>query len=403
MKSTEPPLKVQMGMRSRYHIHDASGRLPTDIAIGLCRRSPSDTDTRDVSLPVAGSVLDIQHALANDILKLHERKAPDATTGSSRWNQLDLSHLKDTFTAAEPSQDWITLPHSSNTSAPSFEDRFTVYRYRIEPDGVLAPFLEPGKTYRITFTGKDLGVEHVVYSDHDQAVNPQDQSAVPRRVVHSKKFDIRAQFKVVESLVWPPKVETRMCLLEPTTADHGVRVARLQFTITNTGHETVSVQSRGQQSFLVPWGPFQPEDSDGLDAGDFVRIVNSSPSIVDLQVFRVGEETAVRDYRKRGPCGGLRPPSVDKRPKLEDLVVLRPGVPVVRESDVAELLRGLGDGEYRIRLKPRGCWWSAGEVEDEDDDGRAPKQLMGNHDLPLVLETDDKVDCRVDNGEVVRQ
>ena len=47
--------------------------------------------------------------------------------------------------------------------------------------------------------------------------------------------------------------------------------------------------------------------------------------------------------------------------KVEDLVMLKPGTPLVREVDIPKLLDGLEEGEYKVRTQPKGCrWWRHG-------------------------------------------
>ena len=144
----------------------------------------------------------------------------------------------------------------------------------------------------------------------------------------------------------------------------------LQVTVTNTGSDVICMQTRGHQRFLSPWGPFQPESDDGLNAGRRPCILDSSSTTGNLQAIDVKTGTVVRDRAKPRVCG-LTSGRPDLRPTVDQLVVLRPGVAISREIQLDRWVRGLDDGTYLIRLIPKGCWWQFGDIKgDSDHDGK---------------------------------
>lgn len=395
-------LRIHTQIHSRYQVFDASGLLPFSIVFGLCRRSPADTDPRPLLLEIAGSVLDVPYALANGLLTLHEGDPEDA----KQWVGVDPSRLNK---VAAKEAGYLSLPSPVN-STEHWRDAFTVYQCHIDVNGELASILEPEKKYIIRLASEDLGVERWAYSDRKQFVDndrksSHDSEAV--KLVNSKPTAGNATFSVVKSLSWPPRLETRMrlCASSPpfdsafANANLSSSTA-LEVSVINTGSDFVTVQTRGHQRFLIPWGPFQPEpDADD----DRMRIIDATPHkppTSSLQVVDSATGEVVRGNEQRG-TGLLTDSKADRRLKAEDVVTLKPGAPVIRKIDIGALLNGLVDGQYKIRMQSRGCRWWHGEVGmEEGEDERAPAHLPGIIISPLMLESQDEVELRTRDGKV---
>ncbi|KAF2789759.1 hypothetical protein K505DRAFT_89779 [Melanomma pulvis-pyrius CBS 109.77] len=395
-------LRIHTHIHSRYQVFDVSGKLQFSIVFSLCRRSPADTDPRSLLLQIAGSVLDVPYALAHGLLTLHKQNAQDAT----QWVEEDLSRLDK---VAAKGQETISLPSPVNRTE-HWRDAFTVYQCHIDVNGVLASVLEPGKKYRIALKSEDLGVKRWAYSAQKQFVDSDGKPShdyEAAKLVNSKSTSGNATFKVVKSLPWPPRVETRMrlCAASPSYGSTLTNVnlgsgTTLEVSVVNTGSDTVTVQTRGHQTFLIPWGPFQPE----ADADDHrMRIIDASPhkpSISSLQVVDSATGEVVRGNEKGG-TGPLIDPKVDQRPKVEDLLTLDPETPVVRVIDIGMLVNGLEDGQYKIRMQPKGCRWWHGVVEKEvGEDGRVLAHLNKILTVPLMLESKDEVQLCIRGGKV---
>ena len=198
----------------------------------------------------------------------------------------------------------------------------------------------------------------------------------------------------------------RLCASSPSSdyahgADAKLRgSAAVVVSATNTGSDSVTVQTRGHQRFLIPWGPFQPGPG-ALD--DRVRIIDAmphEPPTSSLQVVDSATGEVVRGNERRGTCA-LMDSNADRRPKVEDVVILKPGAPVIRRVDIGSLVDGLADGQYMIRMQSRGCRWWPGEVgKEEGEDGRVPAHLGGTIIPPLMLESQDEVELRIRDGKV---
>ena len=395
-------LRIHTQIHSRYQVFDASGQLPFSIVFGLCRRSPTDTDPRPLLVETAGSVLDVLYALAHGLLTLHEQDSKDA----KKFVGVDLQKLGN---VKAKDGDFISLP-SPVGRAEHWRDALTVYQHQVDVNGELASLLEPGKKYIVKLASEDLGVRRLAYSDCNHFVGKERQSdddSEPVKLVNSKPTAGNATFTVVDNLSWPPKVEAKMRLCADSTKSDSTAVkakpineSALEISLINTDSHPVTVQTRGHQRFLKPWGPFQPEpDADD----DRTRIIDASlhksPSS-SLQVVDSATGQVVRGNEKRG-TGPLTDSGADHRPKLEDMVTIKPGEPIDRRIDIGALLNGLEDGQYSIRIQPRGCrWWHGDLGQSEDEDGRVPAHLCGNIAPPLMLESQDEVKLLIRGGKV---
>ena len=130
------------------------------------------------------------------------------------------------------------------------------------------------------------------------------------------------------------------------------RITFLEVSITNTGPDSITVQTRGHQRILVPWGIFHPEPNADDDR---MRIIHTSPDkqpISSLQVVDHVTGKVIRGDEQRG-IESLTDSRISRRPRPEDVATLKPGEPVLRELDIGTLV----DGQYKIRMQPKGCRW----------------------------------------------
>lgn len=258
-------LLIYTQIHSRYRVFDASGHLPFSIVFGFCRRGTTDTDMRAIVLTISGSVLDVPYALANGLLTLHERDPHD----THHYIDVDLSGLRKT--PAENAE-FLSLPSPVNR-IQSWRESFTTYSYPVNVDSKLASILDPGKKYSIRLASQDLGVRWWVYSDHEDHISGCDEklSQPPEdaKLINSKSKGGNATFRVVRSLPWPPRIETRMRFASP---GHPTDSHRLGISVTNAGELSVTFQTRNEQRFLIPWGPMQPL---------YDHLSDSLPHIVD--------------------------------------------------------------------------------------------------------------------------
>jgi hypothetical protein len=427
-----PLIRVQTQLKSRYPVFDASGHLPCDIVFGLRRKS--DSDPRDISFQKPHSILDVSYALAKGLLEIHElrRPPPPGANRPEEHVEVDLSALRDAIDDddGEPAAtEFLTLPSRSNRTAKRGQLGVTEYRYRIEAGSALAACLEVGRKYSIGIAERDLGVHSWIDSSNhtppsdtatatttaqtSPAESTDDNNITETCNLRSNSHGGFAVFTVVKNLTWPPTLETRMHLLflpdpsNPNPERPSSDQATLQITVTNPHPTTttISLQTRGHQRFLGPWGPFQPESDDGLYPGRRPTILASPPeATANFQITNLATGAVVRDYPKPGACAGARTGKrPDLRPRVEDFVVLEPGVVHSREIGLGGLVRGLGDGRYVVRLKPKGCWWCFGEVGVSDPDGKVPRRVYGaKYQTPVVLRSDDEVEFVLRNGMIVQ-
>lgn len=373
-------------INSRYRVFDRSGKLPFSIVFGLVRHSQEDTDPRSIVVQTANSVLDVPYALSHGLLQLrvfNEETKEDV--------QVDTGHLSQQ--SGNQGESSVTLPSPVGRKG-NWRHSMVTYHYPVDPSSELASLFEPAKKYTIRIVkGSDFGGQYE-YANTTKASEKQTElstaDAKPKLV--NSKAEGRATFTVAPSLPWPPKVCTQM------RWDGKL----LEVTLANLGSEAVTVQTRGRQYYCVPLGPMEEEEGHVIDDGRPRLIDGESPSPEwSLQVVDLATKAVVRDTRNLGPS---RPPAQkDPRPTRKQLVSLKPDEPLVRKVDVSSILSKLPDGLYGLRMESRGMWWCKGSCEDftfTGDQDRVPPELYQSVIPPVVLECDDIVEVRVENGLV---
>ena len=401
----EDELAIHTKICSHYQVFDASGQLPFSIVFGLCRRSKADTNPQNLVLDVSGSALDVPYALTHGLLTIHEEGS-----GDTEMAEVNLGHLEK---VKAKESEFVYLP-SPVDRKEHYLDSFTIYHAQIDAGSELAKMLKPGKRYVIKMASKDLGVERWSYSNGSGEQATVENSSIshsssPMKLVNSKPTAGNAKFRVVNSLPWPPTVDTTIslyevsentgCATENARQDNNNNRTFLKVCCTNTSSESISLQTRGSQRFLVPWGPFQPE-SNFLDGQ--ITILDARPSLSSLLISDSATKNNVRRNEEcsRSPLISSR---ADQRPKLGDVIILKPGVRFVREIDVTKRLERLEDGLYTVQIQPEGYRWWRGEVErqpDESEDERVPAHLLEIVTVPLILRSRNNVELRISNGRI---
>ncbi|KAI0868741.1 hypothetical protein GGS24DRAFT_481452 [Hypoxylon argillaceum] len=387
-------LRIHTAINSRYRVFDTLGQLPFSIVFGLCRRSPEDIDPRSIVLQTKHSALDVPYAIAHGLLTLYEQH-----DGNEPDTEVDVSGQLKSLEADSEDEEYLTL-HSPINRTEHWRNAFTIYQYRIDPKSELASMLESGKKYTIRLTSEDLGVKWWTYSDAVQPLNNPKltaQTSETRKLVNSKPSAGKASFLVASALPYPPKTHMHMKLVQDGSA------VFIDITMINTGSQPINVQTRGRQRFLVPWGPFQPEEESEDTRPRIIDSISPTPGS-SIRIVDTATGDAVREPKKPGPCGPLYDSRTDPRPELESLVTLIPSQPFVRRVDISELLDGLPNGKYRVLMEPRGVWWCFGSYDEISDEGdyRVAKRLYQTMVPRLVLGTDDVIELQIENGRLVK-
>lgn len=288
-------LRIHTQIHSRYQVFDASGQLPFSIVFGLCRRSPADTDPRPLILEIAGTVLDVPYALAHGLLTLREQHSED----TKQWVEVDLGRLNG---VAAKEVEYLPLPSPVNRTKHR-RDAFTVYQCHVDVSKLVS-ILEPGKKYSIRLVSEDLGVKRSAYSDQKLFVGNDGKpshASEAVKLVNSKPTAGNAIFTVVKSLSWPPRIKTTMRLCASSLSSDSVLAnhklnsrTALEVSVTNTGSDPVTMQTRGHQRFLIPWGPFQPEPDTDDDRMRIIHPTPHKPPMSSLQVVDSATGEVVR-------------------------------------------------------------------------------------------------------------
>ncbi|KAI4182897.1 MAG: hypothetical protein L6R41_005709 [Letrouitia leprolyta] len=393
-------LQIYTRIHSRYRVFDTSGQLPFSIVFGFCRRSSADIDPRPVLIETAGSVLDVPYALTHGLLALYEE---DRST--LEWIEIDLG-LHEFATKA--AGDCISLP-SPVDRIEGWRDAFAVYQYRIDVDGDLQSILLPGKKYRIRLASQDLGVKRWAYSNRTHFIDNEEtpsNNSEPVRLVNSKSTAGNATFKTVTKLKWPPIIKTRMrlCALPQPSEEAAIETEKrsgdvLEVSVLNTSLFPVSVQTRGHQYFLHPWGIFEPEPDVEDDRPRIIDADPIHPPTSSLQIIDSATGDAVREKKQQRAICHLTSLTAERRAMLDHVVTLKPGEPLIKIFNVKPFVEGLADGQYKIQMQSKGCRWWDGEIKkEESEDGRVHEHYGGVLIPPLMLETQDEVEIEIRDG-----
>ncbi|KAG9943730.1 hypothetical protein KCU85_g8469, partial [Aureobasidium melanogenum] len=160
----------------------------------------------------------------------------------------------------------------------------------------------------------------------------------------------------------------------------------------------MTVQTRGTQRFLMTWETMQPEEA--LEARPWIIDAERPAPVASL---RIVDEITGRVVHEPPPLGPSGPGNErDPRPELCRVVTIKPRETLVRLVDISKMLARLPDGAYQIHLEPRRMWWCERDKESfaEEGDGRIPQRLWNSLCPPAMLESDDIVELRIENGKV---
>jgi len=243
------------------------------------------------------------------------------------------------------------------------------------------------------------------YGEIDQLVSSEGKTTQPssQEKLISGTRSGHARFKAVSSLPWPPEVITHARLYTSEVSSSCSQTPEgatfLELSITNEGDRSISIQNRGHQNVLVPWGPFEPEQATNLILPRMNRPEERHPR---LRWQVINTDTGVVVYGKPKPPGcDLHTPSKDRRPMLSYLVTLKPGEPLIKRIDTTKILLKFPEGRYSIRIPPQRIWWCYGTVEEISDEGddRVPKRLYNTCIPPVTLRAESGVHLQIEGGK----
>lgn len=396
-RSLELPIRIRL--QSRYRVFDQSGRLPFSIVFGLCRAAPIDRDPRPILISTKNSALDVPYALAHKLLTLHEL---DSET--KQETEVDLSHLR----SDEDNTCYVVLSSPVRRTRPTRES-YVMYHYTISVDSDLSRALHPHKSYIIRMPNRHVGIDWYAYGECDQELSGTDVTLPPieaQKFVCNRGSRGKARFKVLASLPQPPKVTVQMRLSSTDGTSPQLETHKsdetIEFSITNTGDWTYSIQAAGIQHYLEPWAAFQPEEP-GEDTRPQILDSSEGALAMNLRVLNTLTGIMMRETRRPRVCT-LRDSNADLRPKLSAMVKLKRGEQVKRSIRVTDLAKGLPDGDYEVQLQSRGAWWCQGDVNkaSKPGDDRVHHGIYDTAIPPLMLESNDVVKFRLCGGAITR-
>jgi hypothetical protein len=389
-------LKIHVLMQARDRVFDASGKLPFTIDFGLCRRTPDDTDPRSLLIDIAGSALDVPYALANKLLVSQGIKTP----------QLDKKQLKrmDPNTSMSEGERYITLP-SPVGRTKHYKDSFIMLEYRVDKDSEVASLFRTSKEFRIALASRDLGIKWYTYIDDPSLAGTQTLLSKPSetaKIINRQPSAGHLASKVVESLPWPPEVSTHLSFVAATDTTPSY----IQISITNMSSRPVSLEPYARQQLYLGHRDIIGDRTTTRPRFHRALEADAPLSSWSFLITDTVTKEEIADTLPRPGCEGATRGNLDPRPRGKGLFVLEPGEAVLRHFDLSAVLRKCEDGVYDIRLREKAQWWCVGSAEEichgeDEDEGRVRKDFFSRDIPPLVLWSEDVVEVRKVDGEMI--
>lgn len=344
-------IAVSVSAQCSHSTLDLSGQLPFQLKLWLVRRTKSDHEPRSLTILVPGSLLDIPYALKCGVLKIYETQPWGVMSDDAA--PLDFSDLE-----LKPSVEFLTLDSPVGENLRDF-DRYVSFGYSVDADSAIAQRFEANKTYRIVLPndGHDFPVDWCSL-EGSSSYQP---SLSSRPGIHIKRtgHTPNVSFTTVQALAWPPQVTVSLSF--PSTATPAIFSEKgpsvIQASLTNTGSRSVTIQTRGDQRFVLARDRLQ-----NLVPDDRPRI--SAEKCREDVFLVVDEQSGEVKYKWRPPICTLR--LRERGPYClprDAFVTLEPGVPLVRDVELNRL-RNLSPGDYRLYLETLSCWWTWATVDE---------------------------------------
>ncbi|CAJ2504661.1 Uu.00g120550.m01.CDS01 [Anthostomella pinea] len=355
MANTENEFRIWLDLQSSHHpaVFDLSGNTPFELHLQARRISNFENDPRELSLLTAGSLFDLPTALDKGLMELVDENTGNVVDQDIASLRTRPDHPKGLF---------LTLPTDSRAQ------HHPVQSLALNAATHLRAMVEPGHTYRLRVRDNDLGVQWWGWqagqsspSDSTQAELPPGE---PRKLVSNR---------------CPPELSIGLSLAE----DPG----SVKVVITNPNGQPITVATRGPQMYISD-SKAPPDPGNRITDGHHPDVRNLE--IVDAETGQDLLANAVlRVYPVAGGSGGGRGWS------RGNFLTLAPGEQVT--CVVGLPVQRLSPGkEYLIRLRPAGCWWTEGTVDDLFGEGNGViRRWSYGPTLPLMLESDDKVSFRL--------
>ena len=374
---------IWIDLQSNYQLpaFDLSGTVPFKLYLHICRSAAHETDPRHLVILNTGSVFDLPAALDKGLVELIDEASGEVVRHLGTADQVQQYTPLTTSSEA-----FVTLP----TDVPG-KDR-PIRTVPLQAASYLRTLVRPGHKYRLQLRDKDLGVQWWAWGGppESRGTGTELPCSEPQRLVSSRPSCSRT-FAVVSEMAMPPKLSIGLSLAEEALvpgeggrADSEALSPAIQITIavtiTNTNNQSITLKTSGDQPYLLASGevpnPRARVTAERLDVQNFSAVDHEAQEelISDAPTFISPAAGG------SGRCW-LR----------KQFLTLKPQEQITRTITLPG--RGLAAGrEYHVRLRPTGCWWAYGTLDDLFGDGNAVlKTWPSGPTLQMSLASDDVV------------
>ncbi|KAK6219340.1 hypothetical protein LQW54_002328 [Pestalotiopsis sp. IQ-011] len=376
---TKKDIPIYIDLQGNYHpaVYDLSGKVPFELYLQTRRSITSDSDLREMVIRRNGSVFDLPAALDKGLLELVDEDTQIAVRRDEPKGQGDHDRND---SPSQISESFIKLPTDVRG-----RDR-PIQSVPLEAAATLRPMVQAGHRYKLRLRENDLGVQWWAWNSPTKTREDFDISAYPQasKLVSTRPSWSRS-FQVVSEIAMPPNLTIKLALAkEDHFTDDGDEsgsnkpTPAVRVTITNTHDRPVTLKTSGDQHHLLPRGEIVNPRS---------RITSMAP---DLKNFSIIDQDTQEELVSDTPSFVSPAPGGGKLLRKQ-LLTLGPGEQINRTVKLPGQRMTPGK-EYRISLRPTGCWWSIGTLVDLfGDETSTSKAWPTGPVLPMPLESDDVV------------
>ncbi|KAI8632496.1 hypothetical protein F5Y19DRAFT_366001 [Xylariaceae sp. FL1651] len=442
----QPHLKLRIVSNFNAGIIDKSGNAPLALYAYVQRLAVAGRESDSLTFLTTGSVFDLGAGFAQGLIELEDQTSGEkvkvrdheANTSEPKLSDLDLNE-----------QALVTLPPDSRSHRRAVQVPF-------RGAALLRDVVEPGHEYKLRIRGPDLGIKWWGWGVRSPVHSPlfTPPSLLPAgepSPLHQKAPSNDARLRPVPRLALPPRLAIALSLAITPGGPTVVVRAR------NPGPRAVTLKTSGEQRYLLP--PFPMPGHEGpvqrarvlADAApgsaspsNFVVTETTDLAAADAHApadrkadtpdaARAGTEDAIGPGRGRGDGSGssssgsapelfpehwvctLKAPGYKPKYPRRQFTSLGPDntetitrlvrLPerAFRQEPGPDLQSATKQKrEFRITLRPAGCWWIEGTMDDVFGKGNEVLDHLPTgawQTLPLMLESEDELVLRVEYGE----
>ncbi len=380
--NSQDEFPIYVDFRGNYKplIFDLSGVVPFELYLQARRSAAHETDPRDLVIFSAGSVFDLPGAMDKGLIELVDEADGEVVQYHSNADQ---AQAQQDALAVVTSESFITL--TTDTQGKGRQIRTVPLHAEL----CLRAMVRPGRRYRLRLRGKDIGVHWWTWGGPPESCRQSSElpPTEPQKLISSRPSCAKT-FVVVSEMAIPPKLSISLSLAEEVVQarEEGswvnleAPVPAIQITITSTSDRPITLKTNGDQHH-----PLAVDEIPNPRA----RVTAKRPAVQNFSVIdhETQEELISNAPTFISPVAG----GSGRGWPRSQFLTLGPRERITRTVALPGR-RLVTNREYHVSLRPTGCWWMDGTLDDLFGDGNAVlKKWPARLTLPMSLASEDIV------------